>query len=249
MNKTCLIITSCIYPFSTFVELNDPEEREYLHAEALKKWINESNFESIIICDNSNYIYSDELVKLALLKGKKLEVLSFKADQINGFLYGKGFGEGEIMKYIMQNSNLIKVHDGFFKVTGKLFVKNYSLINNVRNFDFIFSSPLIFFNSKQAVDLVFTNFYYAKIESFKQYLMDSYLNVRDNDGIYLEHVYADALKRCKKRNKKLRISTMSPIPMIIGKSGSTGNFYSTTKNLKTSILNILLKTFFVKKLN
>lgn len=248
MNKTCLIVTSCIYPFSTFVKLNDPEERESLHVEALKRWINESTFESIIICDNSNYVYSNELVELALLKGKKLEVLTFKGDHINGFKYGKGFGEGEIMKFIIENSNLIKYHDSFFKVTGKLFVKNYYSINNVRNFDFIFSSPLIFFNSKQNVELVFTNFYYAKIESFKQYLIDSYLNVRDNDGVYLEHVYAEALKRGKKNRKKLKVGKMSPIPIMVGKSGSTGDSYSTKQTLKTSILNILLKTFVVKKL-
>lgn len=246
MNESCLIITSCIYPFSSFVELKDPHERELLHISALERWIIESSFKSIIICDNSNYVYSNEFVVLAQSKNKHLEILSFKGDHEKGLKYGKGFGEGELMKYVILNSSIIKNYTSFFKVTGKLFIENHFLINNIKHSDFVFSFPILLFISKKGIDLVNTTFYYARIESFKFHLLNAYLEVRDDEGIYLEHVYASYLKKLK--NKKIIIKPMIPIPEVMGKSGSTGDFYFKRNSLKEKIINILLATFLIKKL-
>src|SRR5690349_1596474 len=103
MKKSCLIITSCIYPFSTFVDLKDPKEREALHISSLRKWLNESSFKKIIICDNSNYIYSNYFIEEALSLDKKLEILSFKGSPQEVYNFGKGYGEGELIKYIFNN--------------------------------------------------------------------------------------------------------------------------------------------------
>ena len=246
MNKTCLIITSCIYPFSSFVELKNPKEREHLHILALKRWLNESNFKSIIICDNSDYTYSNELINLALTKGKNLEILSFNGDREKTFLYGKGYGEGELMQYVFSNSELLKEHDSFFKVTGKLFVENYFVYNKTNNSDFIFSYPINFIFVKKALDRIFTDFYYAKITSYKLYLGQAYHKVRDNEGLFLEHVFALRLNELKFKNEKIKINTMYPFPIITGKGGSIGTEYELNP-IRNCIKNFLLRTPFVKK--
>jgi hypothetical protein len=250
MKKSCLIITSCIYPFSTFVQLKDPEEREALHTIALRRWLNESSFKKIIICDNSDYKYSNSFIEEALSLNKKLEILSFKGDHKKVYDFGKGYGEGELMKYVFENSKLINECKSFVKVTGKLFIENhYPILSNLKGSNFAFSIPIYFIHSKKVVDLVYTNFYYADIESFKTCLLDAYLGVRDNEGIYLEHIYASSLRNYKKKNKSLKITVMNPIPLISGKSGTTGDLYFPIKSFKSTILNILLKTFIVKKLS
>ena len=250
MNESCLIITSCIYPFSSFVELKDPEEREFLHVAALKRWINESNFESIIICDNSNYVYSNEFVVLAQSKNKHLEILSFKGDHEKGLKYGKGFGEGELMKYVILNSSIIKNYNSFFKVTGKLFVENFRSINNkdkIKDSDFIFAIPIINIFSQRKISFIHTTFYYARVESFRLHLLDAFLKVRDNEGIYLEHVYSDSLKKIK-CNNNVSIKPMIPMPIVTGVSGSTGGFYGVRSSWKNIILFILFKIFILKRI-
>ena len=245
MNSTCLIITSCIYPFSSFVELKNPDEREAMHIFALEKWINESHFKSIIICDNSNYVYGNEFIKLALSKGKVLEILSFEGDKEKTLLYGKGYGEGEIMQYIYLKSDLILKHESFFKVTGKLFVSNSSAYSVKSNFDFMFSYPINFIFTRDDLDLVFTNFYYAKTKSYQLFLEKAYLKVRDDQGVFLEHVFAKVLKQLKK--EKVQIGTLFPVPIIVGVGGSDGTAYVTNQT-KNFIKNLLLQTSLIKKI-
>lgn len=241
--KPCLIITSCIYPFSSFVKLTNPEEREILHIEALKRWILESNFEAIIICDNSNYSYSDELVVLAKSKGKTLEILSFEGDKIKSERYGKGYGEGEIMKYVLKNSSLINNYESFCKVTGKLFIKNSNKYLGFKKIDFAFDFSYNFLWNKEKVDCVYTNFYYANLSMFKFFLEDEYLKVRDDEGFFLEHVYASAL------NKGVDIKLMPILPIISGVSGSSGSSYSYRRLWLVSVKYLLLLTPFVRKFN
>jgi len=247
--ESCLIITSCIKPFSSFVELKNPVERELLHISALKRWIIESNFKSIIICDNSNYVYAKEFQELALQNNKELEILAFTGNHQKGLEYGKGYGEGELMKYVLETSEIIKKCDSFFKVTGKLFVENYLFINNnkIKNCDFIFPIPIINVFSKREINLVHTTFYYAKVKIFKLHLINAYLKVRDNEGIYLEHVYFNSLKNIKSNNN-LSFRPMTPMPLVTGVSGSTGDFYYVRNVVKEKIINILLPTFLIKKI-
>lgn len=241
--KPCLIITSCIYPFSSFVKLTNPEEREILHIAALKKWILESNFDVIIICDNSNYIYSEEFMLLAESKGKILEILSFEGDKIKSENYGKGYGEGEIMKYILNKSSLIHNYQSFCKVTGKLFIKNSNKYLSFKNIDFAFDFSYNFYWKKDKVDCVYTNFYYANLSMFKLFLEDEYLKVRDDEGFFLEHAYALAL------HKREDLNIVPILPIISGVSGSSGFSYRYSRMWFLCIKYFLLSTPFVRKFN
>jgi hypothetical protein len=252
MSEICLIISSYIYPFSDFVKIQNSLERENLHILALEKWINESDFKDIIICDNSNYVYSDKFVELSRLKGKRLEILHFSADKGKGFEFGKGFGEGELMNYIFMNSKLLTYNRAFFKVTGKLFIKNYLAIKKEINSDFVFSAPLILACSTPNHTLVYTYFYYARVDSFKKYLLKSYLGVRDRQGIYLEHIYYTFLKKAQVDNKNVSLKFMSHQPIVQGVSGSTGKNYENSSDyiltIKQIVEYILIELYLFKNL-
>ena len=239
--KPCLIIGSCIYPFSSFVKLINPKEREELHLVALKRWIVESNYDTIIICDNSNYIYSDELISFALEHGKVLEILAFEGDRNKCKELGKGYGEGEIMEYILENSININYFDSFCKVTGKLFIENHKKYTAFKNVDFAFDFSYSFFWSKDKVDCVFTNFYYANLVSFKNFLKKEYLKVNDNKGFFLEHAYAFALQRAT------NITVIPILPIVSGVSGSSGFRYSYSRKLIASVKYLLLLTPIIRK--
>jgi hypothetical protein len=238
--QSCLIITSCIYPSSSFVKLINPDDREKLHIEALIRWILESDFKTIIICDNSNYIYSNEIVSLAAKNDKILEVLNFEGDKEKSKILGKGYGEGEIMNYILNNSKYIQSHDSFFKVTGKLFVENYNNYLSFKNVDFAFDYSYSFFWKKEKVECVFTNFYFANLSSYKNILKEEYLKVKDSEGLFLEHVYASALQKANSLN------LVSILPTISGISGSSGFNYN--KKLINLIKKALLLSSLIRKL-
>ncbi|MGO4770974.1 hypothetical protein ACEN2I_04885 [Flavobacterium sp. W22_SRS_FK3] len=218
----------------------NPDDREKLHIEALKRWITESDFKTIIICDNSNYVYCNEIVSLATKNDKILEVLNFEGNKEKSKVLGKGYGEGEIMNYILNNSKYIQSHDSFFKVTGKLFVENYNNYLNFKGVDFAFDYSYSFFWKKEKVQCVFTNFYFANLISYKNILKDEYLKVKDSEGLFLEHVYAFALQ------KENSLNIVSILPAISGISGSSGVSYN--RKLINLIKKILLLSSIVRKL-
>ncbi|WP_194140889.1 hypothetical protein [Flavobacterium hungaricum] len=217
------------------------KEREKLHVAALKRWIIESNFETIIICDNSGYVYSEQIVSLAFELGKVVEVLSFKGDTKKVEELGKGYGEGEIMNYILNNSIYIKKHEYFFKITGKLFVENIEKFIALKNIDFAFDHSYSFFWKSNKISCVFTNFYFANLNSFKSILKNEYLKVKDYDGFFLEHAYALALQNHNKLN------VISILPYITGISGSTGVNYSKKRKMINFLKKLLSSLSLVRK--
>lgn len=125
-----LIMTATIDVSKTpFVQLSNPKERLVQYLCALISWINFSDISSIIFCENSNTKFDFHKVKeLALIQGKELEVLVFNGN-LKSEIYGKGWGEGEIIEYALEHSKLLKNSFAFYKVTGRLFVDNFSEVH------------------------------------------------------------------------------------------------------------------------
>lgn len=229
MNGHVLIITSCVRPFASHVDLKDVGLRESLHQDALTRWIIESAFTHIVVCDNSAYMYPAELAGKADEIGKKLEILSFQANKDAALKYGKGYGEGELIAYVFEHSRLLSDADSFFKVTGKLYIDNQAvyverlLRQSYSGVDFVFNHPAVPFYQHPA--LVYTDFYFARKQSFQEFLLHSYLQVRDAEGIYLEHVYYQELRKHLGSGKQIKVETMYPVPVKSGRMGSTNNVY------------------------
>lgn len=240
-----LIITSTVNVNSCLTVLVDPEIRLQQYISSILFYIQVKNLDSIIICDNSGFDYSktNSLIALAKKYSKKIEFLSFSSDHKNTMRYGKGYGEGEIMEFIVSNSVLYKNKGkSFFKVTGRIIIPNIEkVIRCTPSRKNCFQRTV--FNSLKTEDKIDTRFYYIKKVEFEKYLIRSYKNVNDNEGYYLEHTYyKDILKN------KIKYSFFYILPFIKGVSGSTGVYYDIPKRnfIIRSFINVIFNILKIK---
>lgn len=213
--KNSVLLTATIKPQENipFLSLKNEKIRLNQYLESIVFWLSRREVNNIIFCDNSNFDFNfDNLIKLSNDKGKKIEFLKFEGSK-KSTIYGKGYGEGEIIKYAIKNSKLLQNESFFYKVTGRLIVKNFDFFSflNKKN------SNVFFLSSKNSVD---TRFFKVDKSFYIDYLIDEYKKVNDKEGYYLEHVFYEKLS-----NYKGLLSKSPIMPYIIGISGSTGAKY------------------------
>ena len=124
-----LLLTASINPGKTpDVAIKDPQERLLEYIISLLAWIELTNIEKIVFCENTACQYNfDRIIEFAKKNGKSLEVLIFSGNT-KSHKYGKGYGEGEIIKYALQHSKHLSCQTSFYKMTGRLFVRNFNEI-------------------------------------------------------------------------------------------------------------------------
>lgn len=218
-----LVITGTIAPASQeFLKVSDTKERLAQYIDSIRFFVDSAAFEKIIFCDNSAY-ESDELMELigyAADKKVSLELLAFSGNSDMVRLYGKGYGEGEIMKYIFENSDILKKEDEadlFVKVTGRLKVDNILKISKS------LKKKICYINvpNKTRRDIFDTRVYAMPISLYRQYFMEAYKEVRDGDGIFYENVFKKIISE-----NNLSHRNFSSYPRIVGISGTKGIKYS-----------------------
>lgn len=214
IDDICLIITGTISPPNGVYGLSiiDSDIRKKQYLDSIKYYIEKTRIKKIIYCDNSLAKEETELKLLAREYGKQFEWLTFVGDNAMVIEKGKGFGEGEIMKYVFENSEIVLKCQRFIKVTGRLVVKN---IDNV-----VKSSRKEKFYCNIEGNKIYTNFYIMPIKMYMDSFYNAYKQVDDRSGFFLEHsFYQSAKKNC------LKIKMFSCYPNIIGVSGSSGKDY------------------------
>jgi hypothetical protein len=179
----------------------------------------------IIFCENTGYNYDySELKGNASLKGKFFEVLTFKGDYNNIQQQGKGYGEGEIIRYAIEKSQYLNSCPSFYKLTGRLIVKNMDRIIattfSESAFDF---QPGAIYNRKR--DHIETIFYKTDRNLYQRYLYDAYREVDEAKFQYLEHVFYQRLKGLKLKSFRI-------FPRISGQSGTTGKEYERSYHMQ-----------------
>lgn len=213
--REVLILTASINPTNVpFLKISDCKIRLLQYKYSLKFWIEETEMYNIVFCDNTYYDYDFKLeLDMAKQYNKKLEILKYKGNE-NASKYGKGYGEGEIIKYIIENSKLINDQSIIYKVTGRLYVSNFnSIYRKHLNFNNIFIKNAI---RGFRAD---TRFFKCECKFYKNNLLEAYKLVNDNNNIYLEDCFYRALINCN-------IDSFKIYPIIKGKSGSKGCIYS-----------------------
>ena len=227
-----LLITGCINVDKEMIytTIKDQNKRLADYIETIKWAIEETSFDKILFCENSNYAFDkNKYERLAMENKKEFEYLTFKGDNVNTKTKGKGYGEGEIVLYALKNSKLMKNEKSFCKITGRLRISNVNKL--------IKSTSKNYFMNKRLLNEVDTRFYFIQKSTFLETLKESYKCVNDNENFYLEHAYYDSLI-CN--NVKYR--TFYERPLFIGFSGSTGKEYKDKKNKNEFITTVLFKT-------
>ena len=233
-----LLLTSSVNVFAPFTKISDPTLRIELTLKSIEKWISIDKYLKIIICDGSNYDFSTILSNK--FPKNDIECLFFNNNSKAVALYGKGYGEGEIVQYALEKSILLNNTKYFAKCTSKLWVDNYLECLKYWNNKFLCDCDFSYFKHNIFMQLksVDTAFYITD----KQYYIDHFLfahkNVRENKRHWLEHCFKDIIL-----SNEIDGFMFPVAPIILGSSGTRGveYNYSILNKVNDKIKRILIK--------
>ena len=118
-----LLLTSSVVAHDPSVALSDTQTRKLLTIRSINEWLRVDPSIAIVICDGSNYDFAPEIT--LLFPQAKIECLHFENTQVEVEKYGRGFGEGEIIRFALAHSKFIQEAQCFAKCTAKLWVENF----------------------------------------------------------------------------------------------------------------------------
>ncbi len=219
-----IVVTGTVAPRSDqrSLKLVETEERLWQYKNALEKLILAEPNAKIVFAENSGYGKDgfEDMVRLASEHSMKLEVLSFSGNHEAVVNQGKGYGEGEILQYVLENSQLVKGEKNLLKITGRLTVDNIAkIVRCIRSDRVYFNVPNI--HRKEFYD---TRMYAMPVDVFKNFFKEEYKKVHDSNGYFLELAYTDAALR-----NGLHVYNFPSYPRIVGVSGSSGTKYEYTE--------------------
>lgn len=214
INNLCLLLTGCIHPTSNIKKLaiKSPEERRKQTLTAIDFFIRKTKIKRIVYCDNSSSKKENGLEDLAHQYKKEFEWISFQGNTTKTQEKGKGYGEGEIIEYAINHSQLLAKSKMLMKLTGRFYVKNI---------DFI----LFFLSSRYSyldyhAGYIDTRCYIVQKPDYLNFLLHAHENVNDEQKYYIENVFYNIATSCN--------GVFHPFPVvcnIIGISGSMGTVY------------------------
>lgn len=234
-----LLLTSCVVVSDQTVSLKDTNSRIRLTIDSIEKWLVISPDLYIVICDGSNYDFSK--VVRERFPNAYIECLFFENSIDLVKLHGKGYGEGEIVKYALLHSRFLNESEYFAKCTGKLWVENFHDCLQCWNGAFVCKGyfPHVFSFKKTEFEYVDTRFYLATKSFYLKNLDSAYLNIEEKVGHSLEHCFRDVIIK----NKYKKILFNIP-PVICGVGGGSGTYY---KNSFKRRIKELIRLWLVKR--
>lgn len=233
LRKT-LLMTGTIKPFVK-VKHNDPEVRLREYVRTIKKYMTDSDFDTIIFAENSGYLFdSSELEAQAKACGKKLVILRL----VDGGGNSMSSGEAVLMRRALEACPFIEDTDVIWKVTGRLWISNVNrlLAKHTRKTN-------VFLYARK-YDSMQTWFFCAKVADLKKYfLTDEAIEAMKQSCI--EYVWMDRFRA----NSEICVERFAAYPNAIG-NNSSGNAYtlSPAKRLMFDIL-LPMGRFSVKRSN
>lgn len=244
MNQTSfpvapLMLTSSIVAHDVAVRLQDTQARLDHALESVEQWLRIAPNLSIVLCDGSSYDLTAEVRQR--FPGAAIECLAFENDQALVKYLGRGYGEGEIVKYAITHSKFIQEAGCFAKCTSKLWVENFGKCMRHWNGHLLLSGVFLHAFSPLRPTLlrqIDTRFYVASVENYRKYFVDAHLTMDSRVGHGLEDGFLDTLLRENLRH------CLSPVPPIIGGvGGGTGAYY---RNRNMRVLKDWLRLWVVR---
>ena len=131
MKTTVILLTSCVNPNGmSKTALQDVGMRKQQYIEALRFYLQNTDL-SIVFVENSGADFRDEFESF-IDKGR-LEYITFWGNDYDK-KFGKGYGEAIIIRYALDNSEILKKADIVIKITGRLKIDNIGKIIRHRFF-------------------------------------------------------------------------------------------------------------------
>ncbi len=235
-NKECvLLLTGTINtnPKVPFLSVDDSKERKNQYLNALKFYISKSNVKKIVFCENSCEKMPDSLEMLAKENNVDFEWLSFNGNVENTIIYGKSFGESEIIDYALDNSRLLKNTNYFIKITGRLIVKNINtltfLINKRNNYFDAYGN--------NRMELIDSRLFAVRKSDFCNLLQKAYFIGLNEQCNSIEQLYPIII-----RDSKIKIASF---PIKLWFDGISGGYGMPYKSSLKEIIITSLKYYYL----
>lgn len=233
-----ILLTSCVHVSDASVSLKSSVDRINLTLKSIKEWLTILPNAEIVICDNSEFDFT-ELIN-ETFPNKKIECLCFLGDRSAVRMYGKGYGEGEIIEYAIKKSKFILNSGCFTKCTARLWVKNYRYFLNRWNQKCMLKPVFknIFSVKPTKLDHIDTRFYIVSTEFYLKYLVDANKKINPLTPYGIEEVFLNIVFE-----RNLQNIFTKKYPEIHGVSGASGNAYrnSLKKNIKENFKYFLMR--------
>jgi hypothetical protein len=149
-------------------------------------------------------------------------------------LYGKGYGEGEIVNHAIDHSTYLRELDYFAKCTAELWVDNFLECVSGRNGSCLLKGYFadVFSFKPTRFDYIDTHFYLVSKLFYSKYLASTYLHVDSDHGVNLEYCFRDVVLE----HGLSKILFIVP-PVIFGVGCGSGTYYK--NNLKRRIMELV----------
>jgi hypothetical protein len=233
-----VLITCCISSSDPLTKLEDPKERLFHVLEGVGEWLEIKPDLRLVLCDGSNFDLGP-IVKVKF-PNANIECLHHQNSSLEIAKKGKGYGEGEIIKYALKNSKFIAESSVFIKCTGKLWVENFMKCLDEWNGKFMANVHFanIFSFLPAEMEYVDTRFYVTEKQFYIDNLMDLYLETNFGKNGSIENFF---LKKIQSLSLNNYIYSVDPI--ICGVGGGSGEYYknNATKRIKRKLRKIYLR--------
>ena len=214
-----LLLTSSLIPTDLSGNLNDPSMRMVHTIESISEWLRIDPHIQIVICDGSGFDFS-ETVKVNF-PSANIECIFFNNDVDQIKKHGKGYGEGEIIRYAIEHSRLMKESEVFIKCTAKLWVANFNQCLLQWNQQFICGAYFanVFSYKKTALQFIDTRFYITRKDFYLKHFSSAHVQL-GNTGQGIEDTFLDVIQ-----DKKIKHILFGTPPVICGVGGGSGKYY------------------------
>jgi hypothetical protein len=214
-----LLLTSSVIPADLSGNLNDPSMRMRHTIESISEWLKIDPHIQIVICDGSGFDFS-ETVKVNF-PSANFECIFFNNDAEQIKRHGKGYGEGEIIRYAIEHSRLMKESESFIKCTAKLWVANFNQCLLNWNELFLCGAYFadVFTYKKTKLKFIDTRFYISRKDFYLKHFSSAHLRL-GNTGQGIEDAFLDVIQ-----DKKIKHILFGVPPVICGVGGGSGKYY------------------------
>jgi hypothetical protein len=217
--STVLITTATSPPEGMpFLQMTNVAAR-FITAKAAAFFWAAQGVEQLVIADatGSTLLKEDEVTLLSAMN-VAVEQIHYQQDDALITSRGKGYAEGELIKFALNESDFLQNETSFFKCTGKVYCRNFAQIqqtieaHRIRN---------IFWKHLGEGDITKpwadTRFFYTTKYFCEQYLLPAYMNADDHTSA-AEYFVFNMLNETLPQSKTLR-------PLLSGFEGGTGHPY------------------------
>ena len=202
-----------------YLQMTDPVMRTIAAKAALYFWVAQG-VEQIVLADatGTNLLTAHEEAEIDKSE-TRVEQINYKQDSEFVIRKGKGYGEGRLIEYAINNSELLAREEYFFKCTGKVYVRNFPAIagavkaNNISNLFWRYMG-----DGSWTQPFADCRFYYTSKSFARNHLLPAYFEANDSGNVYCESRLHEALDRNMKAGRSER-------PLIAGYAGATGETY------------------------